>query len=185
MQLLPVPAQPIIVFEIYEYQLLPHLYLQLHRLRTGEIDCLQEKKIGIPIAVHGEGGHLQEGGEGDLALGQGGHLQGEHGGQHVRVHARFGILVMENILPVGVFRGLWDGALSLDPVLDLVDHPLVDDRLELPGEEELPRLRPLQLRPVVRQEVIRAAPAPEQHHYYDNEDNWVDNGDPGKFGSKQ
>ena len=56
----------------------------------------------------------------------------------------------------------------------------MDDRLKLPGEEELPRLRPLQLRPVVRQEVIRAAPAPEQHHYYDNEDNWVDNGDRGK-----
>ena len=164
-----------LVNEIFWYQLLPHLHFQLHRLRTGGINCLQEKQIGIPIAVHGEGGRLQEGGEGDLALGgQGGrHLQGEQGGQHVRVHARFRILVMENILPVRVLGRLRDGALSLHPVLHLVDHPLVDDRLKLPGKEELPSLRPLQLRPVVRQEVIRAATTPE-HHCRDNEDNWVE-----------
>ena len=149
--------------DIFHYQLLPHLHLQLHCLRTAEICCLQEEQIGIPVAVHSEGGRLQEGGEGDLALGQGGHLQGEHGGQHVRVHTWFGVLVMENILPVRVFGRLWDSALSLDPVLDLVDHPLVDDRLKLPGKEELPRLRPLQLRPVVRQEVVRAATTPEHH----------------------
>ena len=69
---------------------------------------------------------------------------------------------MENILPIRVFGCFWDSALSLNPVLDLVDNLLVNDCLKLPRKEELPRLRALKLCPIVRQEVIRAAATPDQ-----------------------
>ena len=67
---------------------------------------------------------------------------------------------MVNILPVG---GLGGSLLECDvpaPLLHSVQDPLVNDRLKLPSEEYLATPGPLQLGPVLRQEVIGTASAP-------------------------
>ena len=71
-----------------------------------------------------------------------------------------GLSTVVNVLPVGQLGvGLLYGDVPA-PLLHPVENPLVDNRLKLPGKEDLAASGGLQLSPVLGEEIIGAAATP-------------------------
>ena len=80
--------------------------------------------------------------------------------ENVWIHLVICLLTVVNILPVGQLGVTLLYGDVLTPLLHPVENPLVNNRLELPGKEDLATASGLQLSPVLGQEIIGAAAAP-------------------------